>query len=210
MKTRNVILLAVVALLGPLSATAQVPGQAPLPPPTGTGAGYAGDTYVAARAGVIIPRSSDLDGFDNGLALEAVVGRRMHPNVALEGAVGYLSIGASASSAGQSASIDVTAIPVTATLKLIAPIDRVELYGLAGAGVYFVSSKVEAAGYYSGNATDDGTSLGVTFGGGLSARLSPQVTLGAELKYLLGNVKLFGGEVSYDSLLIGGVLGLNF
>lgn len=214
---KKLVILAALVLLGPATASAQVPAvpQEPSDPagqPQATlGAvneGAAG--YIAARVGAIIPKSDDLDGFDNGLALEGVIGRRMNPNIALEASVGYFSMGASASGGGASVSLDISAFNLGGTIKVIAPVEKVDFYALAGAGVYFISADGEASGIYSGSASDDGTSLGVTLGGGIAARLSPQATLGAEAKYLLGDVNLFEETNNYNSLILGGMLSLHF
>ncbi|WP_242393229.1 outer membrane protein [Anaeromyxobacter oryzisoli] len=217
---KNLVLVAALVLVSPIAAVAQA-SAAPqesgnMSGPDGRAQKIAGaetvgnGSYVAARVGAIIPKADDLDGFDTGFAFEGVIGRRIIPNVALEASVGYFAIGASASAGGTSASMDISAFNMAATIKLIAPVDKVDLYVLAGAGAYFISSKVEASGYYSGSASDDDTSLGVTLGGGLAARLSPRVSLGAEAKYLIGDTTLFGISGSYNSILLGGMLNLHF
>lgn len=172
--------------------------------------------YLGARVGAVLPKHDDLEGFDNGFSFEAVIGRRVSPNLALEASLGRFGINASGSffdpdtGVTFDAEMDISAIPLTASVKAIAPLDQVELYGLLGAGLYFLSSEIRVTGGLAGSASDDATALGLHLGGGFAAHVSPQVKLGAELKYVMGSAKLFDSSNHFDSMLIGGSLGFVF
>jgi opacity protein-like surface antigen len=174
--------------------------------------------YLFARAGAIVPKHDDLEGFDTGLAFEGGLGFRTSPNLAFELAVGRYAVEASGPFFDPDVGFVVdrtdrgTAIPVTGTVKLIAPAGSIEAYGLAGAGVYFVSYEIEESlpGVGSGSISDDDTVFGFHFGGGLSAALSPNVTLGAELRYFVTKATVFDVDIGLDSFVIGGTLGYRF
>ena len=206
--------LAAIVLLCPQFAGAQASG--PAPAQLQVSGSHEEATYVAGRVGILLPKANDLEGFDNGLVVEAILGRRVNPYVALEASIGYLLMGFYRASDRARTSADVSAVPLTAGVKLIAPLDKVDLYGLLGAGVYFFSNEFEASGidavsgYYSNAATDSDASLGLTIGGGLTARLARRFTLGGDVRYLIGSVRLFRQDMRYDSLLIGGTLSWSF
>jgi opacity protein-like surface antigen len=176
-----------------------------------------GETYVTARLGAVVPQSSDLKGYDTGLAFEAAFGYRATPNFAFEGGIGRFAMSRSSTfydpSIGTYTENDESsAIPFTFTVKAIAPTPRVDLYALAGAGVYLVHAKAEAvqSGFSLGSMSDDASSLAIHLGGGIAGRVSPNVSLGAELKYIIGSVKLFDVNGSFDSLIIAGSVNYHF
>jgi opacity protein-like surface antigen len=109
-------------------------------------------------------------------------------------------------------SAEASAISVSASLKAIAPVDRLELFALAGPGLYFVSSRGTAStpGFGAATVSDNSNAFGFHFGGGASVRVSPQVSLGAELRYIIATVKIFGQNNGMDSLIAQGTLGLRF
>jgi opacity protein-like surface antigen len=179
-------------------------------PQFGTRAGSAGSTavskYFFARAGAIVPKHDDLEGFDTGLAFEGGLGFRTSPNFAFELAAGRYAV--TRTNPVFEFKQTAAAIPVTGTAKLIAPAGKVEAYGLVGAGVQFASVKREEGG--SDSDSDHATAFAFHFGGGLSAALSPNLTFSAELKYVIAKAKLFDEDVGLDSLVIGGGLGYRF
>ena len=82
------------------------------------------------------------------------------------------------------------------------PVGQVDLFALGGAGVYFLrddESGVLPTGKWG--TTGSGTSLGFHMGGGVDVHLSPDVSLGAEVKYVLTQ-----HTIRLDSLLFTGGL----
>lgn len=165
-------------------------------------------TYVAFRIGSIMPKADDLDGFDNGLAVEGAVGFKADRNFAFE-----LGVGRSAMSASESGYVydgvnyyaatmeaNIVVYPVTATVKLIAPLQQVQLYGLIGGGVYFMTSEVSlnVEGYPSESVEGDANPFAFHVGGGLDVRISAKASVGAELKYIIGEADIWGDGTKYE------------
>lgn len=176
------------------------------------------ETYVLGKIGAVIPQHKDLDSFDNGLAFEVAIGREISPNFAIEASVGRFSFSGSQSGYDPSvgavvtASADVSAISVMGSLKAIAPLDKFSVYALAGIGVYFISASGDASapGYYPVSYSDNANTVGFHVGGGASIRVSPQATLGAELKYVIATAKVYDTNNGLDSLIVGAMLGFAF
>lgn len=191
----------VVALAAPIEAAAQ-DVSAP------------SKTYLAIRAGIVSPQSTDLEGFSNGFALEAAAGYRATEGFALEIGVGRFSIGAEATlydpyyAIWFNRSVKDTAIPITLTAKGILAIQSMEVYALAGGGVALISSTVtdSAAGYGSASATDSANAFIFQIGGGVALAVSPQVSIGAEAKYFIGSVNIWGLAQELNSILVAGTL----
>lgn len=204
------VALSVAAVLAALPLTSQAQEPYPSAPPA------ARQTYFAARLGAVVPQHEDVEGFDNGLAFDLALGRRLSPNVALEASVGRFAMSTSGTIFDPTlgtvdAEVQLAAIPVTATAKLIAPAGSLEIFGLVGAGVYFVEGSMELSdGVSSLSVSDDTTTFGFHFGGGFAAHLSPQVTLGLDLRYVVASEDTFDVEGRMDSLLVGGTLAFSF
>lgn len=180
-------------------------------------ASASGQTYVTGRLGLVSPRHEDLDGFDQGFAVEVAIGQRVAPNFAIEGSLGRFAMSGSQTVFDPFFGVvdvkaDLAATSLLATVKAIAPIERIELYGLVGGGLYFVSmdGKVAQGGATLGSDSDSGSSFGLHLGGGLSANLTPNVTGGLEVKYVIGSVTLFDEKGHFDSLLATAQLGFRF
>jgi outer membrane protein with beta-barrel domain len=195
------VLLAVAALMVfPAVARAGIP--------------LAPDVYVVGKIGAAIPNHHDLDGFDNGLALEATAGWKLLPILAMEGSIGHYGVGTGTYFDpywGAYGKDDLSATYVQGSVKVIAPLPKIDLYALAGLGVYFVSVEghgTDAAGYWS--YSDDDTTLGVHLGVGATLHLNSLVTLGAEAKFVAANAHLGGVDTRIDSALVSATLGLAF
>lgn len=173
-----------------------------------------GSTYVAIKAGPIMPKAKDLDGFDNGLSLEGTVGYRASENLAFEAGLGRFAMRASQSgyvyTSYVNVTVDLIAYPVTGSVKLIAPMDKAQLYALAGAGLYFFSNegKVEMTGYPTQTTQHSESAFALHLGAGIDFSVSPNVRLGAEMRYLIGKVDAWGTGTKYDfdSLVLGAAL----
>jgi len=151
--------------------------------------------YASLKLGAVVPQHRDLKGFDTGLDLDAALGYQIAPNLALEAGAGYGEMSGSPSGV----SVDLSAISVSASPKAIAPLGRFGLFATVGPGLYFVSARKSDS--QSGKVSDRGNSLGVHFGGGMSVRLSPQVSVGTEARYLVSSVKVFGQNTGLNSLI---------
>ena len=108
--------------------------------------------YFAFKPGVYSPRSSDLNGFDNGFNGEFAFGFQFHPNIAAELGFGWFyTEGEKAVQTGSTVGqkhFDIDVWPLTLTLKAILPYEKWEFFGLAGGGIYSVSVPYNYNGYY--------------------------------------------------------------
>jgi opacity protein-like surface antigen len=175
-------------------------------------------TYVGLKLGPIVPKADDLQGFDNGLAIEGVVGFRASENIALELGVGRF--GMSASESGYvdiggylypaTITVDVVAYPVTGTAKFLMPMDKAQLYGLVGGGIYFMTAEatLDVQGYVPETINHSETPFALHIGGGLDFSVSPNTRIGAEVRYVIGKVDMWGDGTKYnfDSVIITGGL----
>lgn len=202
------IALLSLALAAPIVARAQssYPGSQTVAP----------STQLFVKLGAIIPQSDALDGYDNGLALEAGVGFQLSPYVGVDVGIGRFAMSVSDSGFDPilgfvTVEEEVSAIPLTASLRLTAPAGGLDLYGLVGGGLYFMSiSDDVSTDFDSVSVSDDDTSFGFHLGAGFAARLSPQVSLGAEVKYFMTSADFYGVEGDLDSLIIAGSFGYRF
>lgn len=178
----------------------------------------AASAYVVFKAGGTFPQHADLDGYDNGFALEGGLGFLIGSGFAIEATVGRFAIEASEQFYDPSIADIVTvtgtatAVSLAASLKLGVPVRSVELYGLAGAGLYFVNLDLRATapGYYPLEESDRDTAVGFHLGAGLSVRVTPKTSLGLEAKYIVASATLFNEKGGIDSLLVTGGLGYRF
>lgn len=213
------IALALAAL--PLLSAAQAPGE-PAPAPSQTwqrpasGAASTSSRYFFAKLGVTMPQSDDLDGFDNGLALEGGVGFPLAPNMALEVSIGRFATGFEESAydpyyGDMSYEVTASAIPISGSVKFFGRTGSMELYGLVGLGLYMLSLDEEYQDAFgSESASESDTSIGLHFGGGFSAAVSPTVSLGLELKYLVAQGTFYDTDVSLNSVILTGGLAFRF
>jgi opacity protein-like surface antigen len=174
------------------------------------------NTYLVGKLGVISPQHDDLQGFDTGIAFEAALGFRLHPNLALEAGIGYWrSTGSQSGFVGPvfvTADGEISAIPLTVSLKGIFPAGKLDVFGLAGAGMYFVSGSVtgRASGFQDLHNSDSGNAFGVHLGGGIAGHVTPQAMLGVEVRYIFAKVKMFDVNNGLDSFIAQGFLGWSF
>lgn len=174
--------------------------------------------YVVFKAGGTFPQHEDLDGYDNGFAIEGGLGLLIADGLAIEATVGRFALEASVTGydpdIADVATITSTAsaISLAASLRLGLPVRSVEFYGLAGAGIYFVTIDAawSASGYYPIEISDRDTAIGFHLGAGLSVRVSPKASLGLEAKYVVASATLFDEKGNIDSLLVTGGLGYRF
>jgi opacity protein-like surface antigen len=93
-------------------------------------------------------------------------------------------------------------------VRAIAPFDQLSLYALAGIGIYVVSAEAEftAPGYVPATDSDYDTPVGFHFGGSISARVAPRVSLGAELRYFVASGTFDGINLGLNSIIAGATL----
>jgi opacity protein-like surface antigen len=144
--------------------------------------------YFALKGGIFYPQG-DLKDLDTGFNGEAAFGIQFNRCVAMEIGSGYFELGdtARASFGRASLSLDgnMYAIPLTVTLKGILPLGRLDLYGLAGGGGYYVHASgtfTSSAGRTSGSG--DTVVAGGFLGAGIAYNFTREFFLGLEGKYL--------------------------
>jgi opacity protein-like surface antigen len=218
-------LASLVLAAAPGLVAAQTPGAEPgtMPPPAAypppgayppPAAGSPSRTYVTAKLGVVTPQHSDLDGMDSGWTIEGALGYRVNPNFALEFSVGRWEMSGSQSTYDPTLGpVDVkltfVGYPVLVTAKGILPLDRIQLYAAAGAGVHFITATgdVSAPGLgLSASTSDSSSPFAVHLGGGIDVHVAPKVLLGAEFRYVIGELSAFGTTGHFDNLVIAGTL----
>jgi opacity protein-like surface antigen len=149
--------------------------------------------YIEIRPGIYSPQSGDIDSFDNGFNGEIGFGWRFTRNIAAEFGIGYFYTEGEDTVVGKTylgRELDIDVFPVTVTLKAILPYKKWELFGLAGAGVYFVSGTydVEDWDHYHHDHDydyDDDAIFGGFVGGGIRYNITRRLFVGVEGKYLM-------------------------
>jgi opacity protein-like surface antigen len=174
--------------------------------------------YLGVRAGMYDPSTDDADDimsvFDQGIDLEGIVGFPLSPYLALEGAIGYYASGTDTMTAYDpdfgtiSAKMDLSVIPITASLRGTAHAGPVALSALAGVGLHMASLEMTAnvPGLFSGSASDDDNAFGFHVGAGVAVALGERVSLGAELRRTFVSATLADEDFELGGLRIGGML----
>ena len=179
--------------------------------PAGTYA-VAPGVYAGVKAGAVIPQDADLKTFGDGMLLEAAAGYRLSSNLGFELAAGRFSMDGTQTvvygTIPVAASETVIAYPLTASVKAMLPVGRMRLHALAGGGIYFISVKSEGrvGGSVIYGDSDSSSPLALHAGAGISLALSGRVELGAEVRYVTGNARIFDETWHFDSVLLGGML----
>lgn len=173
---------------------------------TGTG------TYIVGKFGVFSPTADEIENYDDEFSFEGALGQYFSPFLAAELGVGrYRTDG------------DVTVVtngrvfgrerirvtPVTVSLRLCWPVARIaEVYGIAGLGAYFVNDDISISGYKY--IEDDTTELGIHAGAGIHFYLTSNVFVGAEVKYVWLEAKLYGQDVDLNGVRTTANIGFRF
>jgi opacity protein-like surface antigen len=188
--------LAAVALLAPTAARAQ-----PVSTPSGPGP----DTYIQLHLGAFDPRSSALDALDTGWAVGAAFGARFTPNLSAEAGVGFYR----ATGSGRTLSD----VPLTASLRLRAPLKVAELSAIAGVGLHLAALNERLVGVATAPAPDhtsDDAAFGYHVGAALGFNLSPTMLVGAEALWTFVEPRFFGARTKIDGLRVAVTLGYHF
>jgi opacity protein-like surface antigen len=187
------------------------------PLPIAAAPGATDRSYLFARLGTIVPRSSDLSGFENGIAVEAGAGTRLTRYLAVEVGTGYLRTsqvekGTNDTVGSYHVKQDMSAVPLVATVRVSTHTRGFEAYALAGGGLYLwaLGGTVSSSQYAPYSFSDTSTQLGAHVGAGLSASLSSRFTLGLEAKYLLARATLFGHTSDLGSAIVTAAFGYAF
>lgn len=172
------------------------------------------DGYLSFKGGMYWPIGDleDLD-FDSGFNGEVVVGMYVNPNLALEFGAGYFHTEAEIEEIDFEEENDVWVIPVIVNIKGVLPLERFELYGGGGFGLYFANMDVDGEDFLTGKyeAEDDETVFGGHILAGFNIDLSRHFFLGVEGKYVFtANARFFDTKVDLDGLTATGVLGIRF
>jgi outer membrane protein W len=172
--------------------------------------------YIALKPGIYSPRSSDLNGFDNGFNGELAFGLQFTPNIAAEFGLGYFYTGGEKTVGANQRHYDVDVWPFTLTLKGILPYQKWEFFGLAGGGIYSVSVPYSVNGYnhypypYYYNEYD--YIWGGYLGAGIQYNITKGIFLGVEAKYLWTEQAKFSGVADFklDGIISNAVIGFRF
>lgn len=160
--------------------------------------------YATVKVGFYAPQSDDLDALsaDAGLDLEAAFGYRINPHFAVElGSGFFFTEGEFQDPVFGTVDDTFAAVPVTVTLRAIAPAGRVEPYLAVGTGIYFVNEELEADSFgFTTTQDDSDTAFGLHAGVGVNIHVSRLVYVGAELRYLWLEVETFGIDTELDGL----------
>jgi opacity protein-like surface antigen len=188
MRTPATVLVAALAL-------AAAPARAqPVSEPSGP------DTYLELELGAFLPQASDLDGLDPGVAVAGTFGAMFTRHVGAEATIGYYR--AATSTAGTERSLNV--MPVLASLRLVAPLQALELSARAGVGLHLASTHVTGGG---ASAYDSATAFGYHVGGGAAFKLSPTMLVGVDLLATFASARFGGVETALDGLQVSVKLG---
>jgi opacity protein-like surface antigen len=157
--------------------------------------------YMTAKLGAYVPTADDMDGFNTGLAADVVVGRRMSPNFALEAGLGWFQTSTDSVLGNK---VELSAFPIALSAKGILPFGQLELYGLGGASL--LVARLETKGDLIGGVSDTETGFGLHMGVGAGYRLTRQLSLGVEGRYVVAEVN----DLRMDGLMFNGGLSFNF
>lgn len=165
--------------------------------------------YIVGKAGIYSPTSDleDMD-FDTGFNGQIALGHYFHENFALEVGVGYNRT----ESDFLRQDWEITTYPVMLTAKGVIPLEKFEVYGGAGIGLYF--TKAEATLQPAvGKVDDDDTVFGYHFMVGTNFDISDSVFLGVEGIYIITDDAQFFGDpdgVNLHGFIVTGNIGLRF
>jgi outer membrane protein with beta-barrel domain len=203
-----------------------------------TGADAGRDIYFELHLGAFVPQGGDLHAFGRGYDFRVALGKRLTPNLAVEGEIGYLQSTAHESEhvgfeqAGtQLISNDVfldqtlEIVPLTASVRYRVQIWAAELSALAGGGLYRAtlqrSFEFTSVHPFARDASDTSTILGVHLGIAAAFHLGPKMLLGMEARRTFaegsfdsGNI-VFAGRplptrVRLDGVRVAATLGYQF
>jgi hypothetical protein len=158
-------------------------------------------SFVSAKSGFIFFTGDLEDENSSGFYSELAYGYFIHPNIILEGAIGYFHDGVSYGN-------EISGFPVTVTVKGILHIDKIEPFIGSGCGMYFTKDR----GWIHGSFVDGNENI---FGGhllaGMDYQISSSIAAGIEGKYIFTEKAGFSGvKVNLDAIVTILRLSLSF
>lgn len=133
---------------------------------------------IGAKLGYSNPMGDIGDVFDGAITIGAYGEQEVIPDLAIEATLLHHKHD------GPSLFIvttDLTINELTLNAKYYFPIDRFKPYVTGGLGLYLWEASAGAGGFTLGG--DDGTDLGINFGGGVSFDMTSHVALNADIRY---------------------------
>ncbi len=146
-------------------------------------------SYVVVKGGVFDPQGR-FSTLDVGFSGELAYGYRFDEHLAVEVSSGYFGTSKTFSVSGLGSGVSlkesVDAVPLTAAIKIFAPVTKqFEVYFLGGPGAYLVNSKASFSGAaLSAPGSDNRILVGGFLGTGVAYNITPRVFVGLEGKYL--------------------------
>lgn len=188
MRSAFTAVLALAALLVPAAGRAQ---------PVSSLSGPGPDTWVELHLGGWIPQDRDLDVVDPGFAFGGAFGARFTPYLGVDGGVGYVR--ATGTQAG--AKLTVSDFPLTANLRLRAPLKVVEPFLAAGVGLHVATLATEVPGLTAPvSSSRTAVAFGAQISAGIGFHLSPTMLFGAAVERTFVEPRFDGTAVRLDAL----------
>jgi len=168
--------------------------------------------YVTLKAGAYFPQASDVEDFDNSFYGEIGFGHYVNPNIALEFGIGYTKPSASISEPGiGSADVDLTIIPITLGVKVLAPSGKFEPFFMAGIGAYYADFDASVSTIFgSGSGSENDTAFGGYLGLGANFDITPNTFIGFEGKYFFATPSFAGVDLDIDGINVTANIGFRF
>ena len=162
----------------------------------GSTASAAGN-YATLQVGAVVPSNGDTTW-----SINAIFGHYFTPNIALEGSLGYYSTDYFYAGLFPG---DLTVWPLSLSVKVGAPVQRIFPYAIAGPDLYFTDGEIPSLGL-----SDSDTAFGYHLGAGVEFSISPQVYVGVEYRYTFIETTLFGVDRELDGGSTTGTFGFRF
>jgi len=159
--------------------------------------------YLTFKGGVFVP-TDDLDDydFDNGFNTEVAYGHKFTPNAAFEAGLGLYVTKADYDGVVLGMTVreedTISVVPLTASVKGIIPAGIVEIYGGAGAGIYFATlrSELTIAGS-TDTFRDSDAVLGFHVMAGVNFNINRKFFFGLEGR------RIWTGEAEFEGTVLG-------
>lgn len=174
------------------------------------------NNYGDIKLGLFRPNDKEegLKDFDIGGNFEAIFGRKINPNLAIELGIGYYSSKYSRSYPDWKIKLTASAIPITATIKGIVPLlsSYVELYGGGGFGLYLARLETDLTVYGVGSRSisKENSPFGFHVVGGGTFYFSDRMGVGMEIKWFTVKPKFEGESVEYGGIVVNAGLRFRF
>jgi opacity protein-like surface antigen len=191
--------LTAAALLAPAAARAQ---------PVSSLSGPGPDTYLELQLGAFLPQHDDLDALDPGYAVAATFGARFTPNLGVEGGVEYVR----ATGQDQGVRLELTDVPISASVRFRLPMKVAELSAIAGAALHFahLSSERDVGVFGFQESSDTSTAFGFHVGAAAAFNLSSTMLFGVDVRRTFVAPEFDDVDVRLDALRLALTLTYHF